>query len=178
MVTRRTAKIALVVLAASGLVQLFAGVLEGLRQNWMGMAIYFTGAFLSIVICTGIPVALTIDACFRRLESLMKTSGRVRAGMETSNRRAIGRASRITQKAVIIVMVFCLPLNLSLAVFGSSDNSFLRGVHLAASAIIIVICMGALMALKVNARSRHLEEIIGGDNGGRNGGITGSHLEL
>lgn len=71
MVNRGKIRVAMIVLIASALVSLFAGIMSGLHQDWMRMCGAFCGSVFVIFSCTMCLLALKIDTCFRRLEDLI-----------------------------------------------------------------------------------------------------------
>lgn len=169
MLDRGTARVALIVLIAFGVVQLLAGVLAGLRQDWIGMTIYLVGAVLTVVILTSIPVALKTDNCFNRLEDLIsEKSCSVRPITTASNRKGVRKLNKVIEKIILIFTVISVPVHLSLAIFAGLCQFWFRlGIHLAACTITVVICLGVLMALKIDACTRRLEELISRRNEGK-----------
>lgn len=153
MVDRKKMLVTLILFSVALVVQLLFGALAGLGQDWMRMSIFFFTSFVIVYCCVGFLLGLRIDSSFRRLEDLIsKKSDSVRPGNQVVS---------VVSRVLHVFMVVSVAVQMSLAIFAGLRQDWLwLGVLLAASAITFVICGGVLMALRIHACSKRLEELI------------------
>ena len=136
-------------------VLLLFGVLTGLHHDWFRMGLCFFLAVYMVDGCVGGLLNLKIDSCFTRLEELISSkSDSVRL--------------RNPSKVVSIFLVVIAPLLLLLSMLaGLRQYWLMMCVLLSACAITFFIFGGVMIALRINAYSRRLEELISRDKDGR-----------
>jgi len=58
------------------------GIISGFHENWFSFGVYFVVCTITIVICTGILIALKIDDCSSRLEEILSRSNEQQVSKE------------------------------------------------------------------------------------------------
>lgn len=80
MSNRGNVRIGLIILGALVVIQMFAGILAGYRQEWMRMGIFLSGSILIFISFTSCLLILKIDTCFKHLEELISNNTNITKG--------------------------------------------------------------------------------------------------
>ena len=160
---KRVRVVALIVFVAQTVFLLLIGIGAGLRQKWFGMFIFFFLTFLLIVFCLSVLMTLKIESCFKRLEEIIsEKSDTVQSITKASNRKGARKVNKGIEKILSILSHISTPVFLSLGMFFAifRQNWFWMGVLLFVCIINHIIFHEVLMALKIDACSKQLEELI------------------
>ena len=143
------------IISSAVAVLLLFGVLTGLHNDWFRMGLFFFLAVYMVDCCVGGLLNLKIDSCFTQLEELISSkSDSIRLRNPT--------------KVVSIFLVVIAPLLLLLSMLaGVRQYWLMMGVLLSACTITLFISGGVMIALRINAYSRRLEELISRDKDDR-----------
>ena len=139
-----------IVLSMGLVVQCLIGSISGQQQDWFGMCFFFFLAAFTVYIYVGFLLNLKIDTCFNRMQDLIS--------MKSDATRL---ANRLIDYIVTIFMVISAAFLASLSILaGLRKHWLVLCVLLVALASTVFICRGVMIALKIDAYSKHLEEII------------------
>jgi len=166
----RVRVIGLIVFVVQTVFLLLIGIWAGLHQKWFGMFIFFFLTVLFVVFCMSALMTLKIDNCFKRLEEIVfEKSDTDRSITKTSNQKGVRKVNNVIKKIVSILSHISTPVFLSLGMFFAifRHNWFWMGVLLVVCIINHIIFHEVLMALKIDACSKRLEELISTDKEGK-----------
>lgn len=150
MMNRKLRTASQIVLILGLVVMLYAGVLSGLQRAWFAMAFFISGAVISAGSYVWFLLNLKIDKCFERLEGTI--SGKAGA-FQVGNRLRFG--------LLVIFWSISAAAMLSLSILAGFRQRWLMVcILLAATIVVSNIFSGAVHALRIQARSKRLEELI------------------
>lgn len=137
-----------IVLSIFSVVLFYCGIVWGFRHEALGMGLCFFLAVYSVAVCVGLLLNLNIDTSFTRLENL-----------------ASGKSDSVPLRSSInimtIFMVVVLPSLLLLSMLACYRQYWLlMCIFLSTFVITFCISEGVLIARRINAYSKRLEELI------------------
>jgi hypothetical protein len=144
---RSLLKTAMIVLTANVVIQLLAGVMAGLGEDWMRMSLFLFGAVLSVFFATTGLVMMSLKDRLAQLENRLHI-----------DRTEIPAGTRRIGAGVGIFSVLSVAACMSLSIVAGFRGDWLRqGLYLAACAITVIVCTGILAALGIKTRFSNLE---------------------
>ena len=152
MVERRNLIAAMVVLGVGTVINLYVGVLTGLREDWMRMSLSLFVSVLTVFSVTMGFVVMRLKDHLTRIE----------------DRLQMGRASfpviiRRIEAGVGIFMVLSIAGHMTLSIIAGFRGNWLQmGVYLTAGAITVIVCTGVLVMIGISTRLARLEQFFAG----------------
>ena len=138
------------VFAFGGLIDLFAGIANGLNHNWWKMALFYYAFILILFFLFIIILNFRIDNYFSHLEVFFD-----------KNSRAITKKYKTFGLIFSLSMIFLQTAFLILAIiFGVHQNWFLTGIFLVFTMMIFFIFSTVLFVLKIYLQTSRLEKLI------------------
>ncbi len=158
MVNRKCGRLAVTLLSGAAVVILLNGLLAGVHQNWVRMALYLSVFILNVFIITVVVVILTADRCLKRIAGRLGDASEM---LRAPYQKTVNLVGLITAICVALLVVLSW-------LVGSRQQVLALGICMTACALIVFVSMGVMMTLAIEARFEQLEEIV------RRGGITGT----
>jgi len=166
----RARVVGLIVLVAYTVLFLLIGIGAGLYQKGFAMFIFFFMTVYFVVLCTSALMSLKIDTCFNRLEELIsKKSNSFQPITTAPERKGVRRVDKMIQKKVWILDFILTPSFVGLGMFFAifRHDWFWMSVFMLACIISHIIFSEVLIALKIDACYKRVEELISSGNEGQ-----------
>jgi hypothetical protein len=128
------------------LLQLVAGVVAGLQEDWMRMSLYLFGSALVTFFATNILLAIRLKTYFEQLKDRLPINCAESPNVE-------GLATRILPVLTAILVPFWLSLSI-MAIL--RQNGFWLALCLFACAVTIIVGTGVPIILKITVRLKQL----------------------